>query len=528
MNPSLGLLLPLAFGQPVPTVPSAVLPASGLATRAHVRTAAFPSAAVGCGTCGTPAGAGVGAGRPVANFPQHPLYREPCPPVGPPAPVLAMRLLLPDGASVAVDPSGKGYGTGSLFGFRPGYVYRLKVTTAAGELGATLEVRGSIVPRPNMRYMEFPAALFVSPTDVQRAAGGGVVTKVLYLENPEKAIPVEELPNQPIEVAADTERDAVETAEANGRVVAVLRVGDRAPSRDELARAYVDGTVLLPGETKLGLPGVPPAFGCSAVPLYDPILGPKPLKEECFPNGGDGGPRVGIGPGGRLGGLDPTDAAAEWTRGDRREATVSNVVCLCSPRFVARRAEVAPGGLNATVAPLGAVQVVGRSVFRFRAYAEEFVGRERTLGLIARQRPAGLDTLVVLNAVIGTAHTQAVGMTEGVRQVSVVVQPDELTSFPARLTLTKSVDPPGPYQPGDVVTISLKFANNTRQPIRDLVISDSLSPRLEYVPGTAASDRPSNVTTADNEAGSSVIRFDIPGPIPPAATGVVVFKVKIR
>lgn len=527
MNPSLGLLLPLMLGQPAS--PSGVVPAAGLLHRHSGPALAGP----GCDACAgaaTPAAPGL---LPPPLFPQYMPLRQPCPPVGPPAPILAVKAILPGRASLVLDATETGYGTGSVFGFRPGYVYRLKIgNLPAGHpgdaLGATLEVYGSIVPRPNMRYMEFPAALYVTDTDVLKVLAGGVVTKVIYLENPEKAIPQEERPDQPIEVAADTERDAVETADANGRIVAVLRIGDRPPTRDELAAAAIDGTVLLPGASKLGLPAVPPHFGCSSVPLYDPILGPKPTPEECLLNGGDGGDRAGIGPGGRLGGLDVTDVVAEYTRGDKREATVSNVVCLCSPRFVMRRVERLAGGLTSTLSPGGATQVVVRSVFKQRAYAEEVIGRERTLGLISRQRPAEFDALTVLHALGTAVHLRGFGSASGVQVAAGVVQPDELTSLPNRLVLTKSVEPTGPYQPGDVVTITLKYANNTLQPLTDMVISDSLSGRLEYVPGSAAADRPSNVTTEANEAGSSVIKFDIPGPIPPAGTGVVVFKVKVR
>ena len=518
MNPSLGLLLPLVFGQP-PSPPPAVVPASGFA---HMK-----AAAPGCNSCPTPAMAG--PRMPTAMFPPYAPPQQVCPPVGPPAPVLAMKAVLPDGATIAVDPSGTGYAGGSVFGFRPGYVYRLKVNVPGREpLGATLEVRGSIVPRANMKYMEFPAALHMSKTDVARVTAAGVVTKVIYLENPEKAIPQEELPGQPLEVAADSEREALDVAGDNGRIVAVLRIGDRTPTADEMTRWSIDGTVLLPGQGKLGLPGVPPLFGCSPVPLYDPILGPKPLKEECFPNGGDGGPRIGIGPDGRLGNLDPTDAAAEYTRGGRREAAVSNVVCLCSPRFVARRAEAAATRYTTTATPAVANQFVARSVFRQRAYAEELLTRERTLGLDGRMRPAAVLELDVLHALGSKIRTQAFVLVNGVQQVAAVVEPDEINNFPTRLVLTKSVEPAGPYKPGDVVTITLKYANYTRQAVTDLVVSDSLSGRLEYLDGTAMSDRPSNVTTADNEAGSKVVRFDIPGPIPPGGTGVVVFQVKVR
>jgi uncharacterized repeat protein (TIGR01451 family) len=96
------------------------------------------------------------------------------------------------------------------------------------------------------------------------------------------------------------------------------------------------------------------------------------------------------------------------------------------------------------------------------------------------------------------------------------------------LILTKSVDPPGTVEQGSVVTITIRYANYTRKPVNDLVISDSLSGRLEYVPGSAAADRPSSVTTSANEAGSLIVRFDLPGTIQPGTSGIVQFKAKVR
>ena len=36
-----------------------------------------------------------------------------------------------------------------------------------------------------------------------------------------------------------------------------------------------------------GPPAVPPPLAWTGVPLYDPILGPKPAAEECLTDGGD-------------------------------------------------------------------------------------------------------------------------------------------------------------------------------------------------------------------------------------------------
>ena len=62
----------------------------------------------------------------------------------------------------------------------------------------------------------------------------------------------------------------------------------------------------------------------------------------------------------------------------------------------------------------------------------------------------------------------------------------------------------------------------------DVAVTDSLSGRLEYVPGSAQSDREAVFTMQANEAGSSVLRWEIGGTLAPGDTGRVKFKVKVR
>ncbi len=518
MNISLGLLLPALLGQ------SPVMPAAHCAP-CEAKAPAY-SAAMSC----MPPAFQRGPYLAPSWAPPSPL----CAPVAPPAPVLAMKAILPEGASLQVDGSGKAYGNGTVFGFRPGYPYRFRVDGLPGKpsesLGGSLEVHGSIIPRIGMKYMEFTAPIYITQADIDRVLAGGVVTKVIYLENPALAIPQEAKANSPLEVTTDSERSALLEAENNGRIAAVFRLGDRAPKKEELAETYLPGTILLPGETKLGKPNYPPLFGCeSAIPLFDPILGPRVPSEECFPNGGDGGLKAGIGPGGIAGGLDVTDVIAEYTKGNKREVATSNVVCLCAPRFVTRRVEMGIGSYRTSFSSQLLTQVVIKSVFDHRDKVEEFVGRERTLGLATRERPSINVALTTLHALGSTTGTKIMANTEGIRLVGAVVSPEEAALFPSRLTIMKSVDPTGPYHSGDVVTMTLKYSNNTRQAITDLVISDLLSPRLEYVPGTAAAaNHISTVTTSESDAGATTIRFDIPGPIRPSDSGYVVFKVKIR
>jgi uncharacterized repeat protein (TIGR01451 family) len=480
-----------------------------------------PSAAgPGCPPGGCLPGAGAG-----------PLVRVPLPP----APLLAVRLTAPAGVRVTVSPGSPlsaMFPAPATLGFRPGYVYRLELAGLPGRPDAVLypevEVRGSLVPRPGMNYMDYPAPVAFTPDDLERAANGALITKVIFLEDPEKAAPVRTTVDAPLELPAPTEPDAFQQATDNGRLVAIVRLGNRVPPADELARRAVAGTVLLPGDARLAAPAGPPQIGWCGVPLYDPILGPKLPGEECIQDGGDTGPRLGIGPGGRLGGLDPTDVAAEYTRRGVRRVTTSNQVCVCAPRFAVRRVDVALGGLQITMRAEAGVQ-------RFRAGS--VLERLRTDSLAGRVKPAGTDTTVrpmaqngrieafVALGVVGPAKAYA--NARGVRVVVQSVEPEEANNT-GGFCVTKEVTPKAGVRVGDEVTFTLRFQNSTPDALADVVLSDSLSPRLEYVPGSAESDRPTNVSTEPNEAGSVIVRFEVPGGLQPGQGGVVRFKARVR
>ncbi|HET6575252.1 MAG TPA: hypothetical protein VFG68_16720 [Fimbriiglobus sp.] len=458
----------------------------------------------------------------------------PCPPLGPPAPVLAAQVIAPEGVKVSVRPDApdaKRYAVPTTFGFRPGYVYRLELTDLPGYPGQALypvlEVRGSLVPRANMKYMDYPAPVFIDRDDIAKALAGALVTKAIYLEDPAKAVPVPTRPGEPIEFTDLTEDAAIKAAEENGRLVAVLRFGDRKPEADELAKFVIPGTVLLPGEEHLPAPAVPPVFRWCGIPLYDPIAGLRYPSEECFTDGGDTGPRLGIGPLGRLGGLNPTDVALEYTLNGKRRVKTSNPVCVCVPRFVIRRVDVGLGGLRVVAGPDSVVQTAGGVVAVSRVPVGAVAARVKPIGFVSRLRSAILVNVEGVHTFIGMSAPEIVASASGVRVVSTAVGPEEVTNI-NDLTVTKEVEPAGPVQIGDEVTFTIRYRNGTRSPVSEMVLSDSLSGRLEYVPGSSQSDRPANVTTVPNEAGSVVVRFDIPGPVPPGQSGTVKFKARVR
>jgi hypothetical protein len=70
-----------------------------------------------------------------------------------------------------------------------------------------------------MKYMDYPIPLLFTPTDIEHALAGALVTKVIYLEDPEKALPAEVPPDSPVEFPENSEGDAIKAAIANGRLV---------------------------------------------------------------------------------------------------------------------------------------------------------------------------------------------------------------------------------------------------------------------------------------------------------------------
>ncbi|QJW97316.1 DUF11 domain-containing protein [Frigoriglobus tundricola] len=454
-----------------------------------------------------------------------------------PAPLVAAKFLTPKDVRVTAYPGttlSRVYPAPAAMGLRPGYVYRFELSNLPYHPGEALypevEVRGTLVPRPGMKYMDYPIPLAFPQADIEKALKGVLVTKVIYLEDPEKALPAEVGRDTPVELPDGTDAEAVRAALANGRLMAIVRLGNRKPTADLLRTYVTDGTILLPGEKYLKAPTKGPVLPFAAQPMYDPLLGPKGPKEECFVDGGDKGDPLGIGPSGQLAGLNATDVGVEYTIGGRRRVTTSNEVCICSPRYMIRRAEVVPGGYDHHQALAGSVAATAPGVVKERQTAMVGIGLVRPGAFEGQVKASAFVGKVGASFFIGSERPLVVGQVEGVKVTGALVEPEQLTAFPTLcpLTVTKSVDPPGPKEPGEVVTITIKYLNSGGKAVSDVVISDSLSGRLEYLTGSAASDRPANFTAAENEVGSVVVRWELPGTILPGQSGTVKFKAKVR
>jgi uncharacterized repeat protein (TIGR01451 family) len=281
---------------------------------------------------------------------------------------------------------------------------------------------------------------------------------------------------------------------------------------------------------RLKAPVLPAVVPLWAVPMYDPILGPRGPAEECFENGSDRNDPLGIGPQRRLGGLNPTDVSVEYSVGDKRSVTTSNVECICAPRYMIRKVVMFPGDVLSRQLIGANVGTMSTDWLRERRMPMADIAREKANEFVGRSRPSIYIGKIGTSFYLGTSKPIAIGQVEGIRVTGALVEPEELTAYPilCPLTVTKLIDPSGPRQAGDIVTITIRYANTGAKEMADLVVSDSLSGRLEYIPGSAETDRPGTFTSAANEAGSVVVRWDLPGVLLPGQSGSVRFKAKVR
>jgi uncharacterized repeat protein (TIGR01451 family) len=452
-----------------------------------------------------------------------------------PTPLLFVRVDGPAGMQTTVFPGGpasRPIPAPALIGLRPGYIYRLKLTglpqLPGQALYPSLEVRGAVAMPPGMNSASFPVAVSFAKEEIDRALGGAFITRVFFVEPTERAQPLSTEVDRVLETELPPGLDPVQEARERGRLVLIVRFGERQIDSEELLHQAVPGTVLLPGEKVLPPAQQPPCLPWVCWPVYDPILGPRPPKEECLQDGGDIGVRAGIGPDGRLYGLDPTDTVAEFTDSKaKRHVTISNRVCLLAPRFVALRSEIAPihakgvVNVNDTESP----RIQGQLVSRQPSYENHAI--EQLLALRARENTSGME---IVEGAIAVKQFEGLAVAYGKMQGRAVVGTcrQERPQPPDRpLVLCKWADKMA-VQVGDVVTFHLKYSNQGGQPITDIAISDSLSGRLEYLPGSAQVDRESVFTTQANEAGSVILRWEIGGPLLPGQSGLISFQARVR
>jgi uncharacterized repeat protein (TIGR01451 family) len=453
-----------------------------------------------------------------------------------PAP-LYVRLAGPGGMKIAVSTGAsepRVFPAPCILGLRPGYRYTIELQTGEGNLTqrlcASFDVVGSLRGTGELHPREHPAAISFSADDFKAASAGTVVTKIVVLERPETALPIATRADLPIELEIPLTGNPLQDAASHGRPLAILHLGSRLYAPDELAALSVPGTMLLPGESVLPPPRDPPCLPWVCYSLEDPKAGlPCAAEEACFHDGGDGGNRAGFGPGGKIVGLDPSDTIAEYVnaRGEKKLA-VSNKVCFCVPRYLVVKstqslaghvAQTAASDALAKSAPSAAASVRGASERKLETAA---------LGMASRQGVSGIEDLRQTNVtgLLGGTAVYANVTTTG-KLTGRCPEPELAEPGEKPLVIIKWPDNRDPHL-GDIVTFFIQYKNQGQRPITGIVVNDSLTARLEYVAGSARSDRDALFTVTPNEAGSTVVRWEITAPLPPGQSGTVTFQARVR
>lgn len=463
-------------------------------------------------------------------------------PPPPPSPILFIRFVAPDGTLVTVRPGApdaRTFAAPTVAAFRFGYGYRVQLSQlpempADATLCPSIEVLSTLHVPPGLKAEDYPATVQFTLDDIRRAAAGGMVTKVVYLEDPFQAPALQSGPLTPVEFDVWRGRDPLEEARARGRPMAIVRLGGRDVPVRELAMQQIFGTVLAMGDRDLPPPAFPPTLPRPLWQWFDPILGPKKPLEEILPDGGDTDLRLGIAPDGKMGNLNITDTGAEFRYGTApKRTTYSNRVCLFSPRFAVLRAEVQPLAQDLIVATtlantaIGNLQLVNRVVTDtpFQVVAPRGMhvkvgvrGTQSRIGPAMIDKPVGV---MVQGMVEGVITEGAIVEVASATQINNCCRPGE------PLVLTKYADNKAP-KPGDIVTFTLRYENVGAKPIRDIVIADSLASRFDYIAGSNQADRPAAFTIQTNEAWSAVLRWEIKGDLLPGQSGSVKFQARVR
>jgi hypothetical protein len=146
-----------------------------------------------------------------------------------------VRIRAPEGARISLAEEagfGASHWSDLLVGMQIGPVYRLRVTDFSPEPGQevfpTVEIIDRLYP-PEGLALRYPIPIELTADELEMAARGMFVTRVIYLENPNAALPVNE-PDEQQWVEAPRGADPLAVADEMGRPVAILRIGARYPT----------------------------------------------------------------------------------------------------------------------------------------------------------------------------------------------------------------------------------------------------------------------------------------------------------
>ena len=537
----------------------------------------------------TPAAELAPAGVPIGLSEAAPLIvPAPAFPEVPPE-VQVVRFQGPEGVKVEVlgpapEPVSLGDGKGlATFGFKVGQSYKLRIYDLPDRPGVEIypvvDMVGHVHRPTGVDPAKFPVRIVIRRDDIDDVAGRGLlVTQVVYLEDPDQAVPLRLAKDDPPFVTLNPSEQPFQVARALGRVMAIVRLGGRQPTPEEVSGPSGLGLVNTPcpflapsGDSPCKLP-CGPARG-TAPPAGRPWL----PRDEYLCDGGDRGEPIHFSGDGGLAGIDPRDAVVRFVADNRPRVLPTNIVCVYAPRFASVRVAV---GASETLSAahlssalllermemaanrqgtikLAQQQVAGQNRLRIKATGlstRVFAGEHSEVRVLSGfdsrlnvashqliqgvdrksvvQRAGSLKARVKIDGLKSAEGPVATGIAEGAGQTVMSWPPLDVTGveIPPRkpgLAVVKRVDV-SEAEPGDTLTYIIQYRNMGNVPIRAVSIVDSLLPRLEYIPNSAQGPDGTIFTFGENRAGALELRYDLPGAIAPGTEGSVSFKAILR
>lgn len=171
-----------------------------------------------------------------------------------------VEIVAPEGAAISLAEEGR-FGepreNRALVGMLIGHVYHLKVTQIplheGIEIFPTIELLDRLYP-PTGQELRFPIPIELTLEELDHAAQGRYVTRVIYLEDPRTALPVREDEKHQRYYEVEPTRDVLQEADRLGRPMAILRIGSRVPTEAD----FLEGRIAMSPFMKYRFPAAPP------------------------------------------------------------------------------------------------------------------------------------------------------------------------------------------------------------------------------------------------------------------------------
>lgn len=456
-------------------------------------------------------------------------------------------------------------------GLRIGDVYRFKITMIKGYEGLELYPSVEIIDRlypTREKYLDYPVPIHITQEEMEQAFSGQLLTKVIYVEDPRKALPVDDRKDSQRILSVGAGEDPLLEAENQGRPVAILRLGSRTPDGNKIE---VFGAPLVTDYAALDFK--PVGDGARTTPDGRPW----PMDEYLF-DGGDRNLKALIGDDFAVKGVDVEDTIVHFdTLDGERKVTETNRIKVYSPRFAAivkkygivvahqneQFADVAnqEGMLKSSYTdrvikstqqyqPKGAQSTKSASQFRDqtrglpvsgKVLPGQFVGNLKlyedfqivklghmknneslrlNIGLQAAQE---WDHYAAIQVVVDNQKTNVAQRVQNAQELR-RYKPQPGSSKIRIVKLTNKQD----AKSGDEVEFTIRFDNVGTKKVGNVTIIDNLTTRLSLVKDSASCNLKHDFLTQANEKDSLLLRWEIVDPVEPGQGGVIRFKCKVR